>query len=77
VVRALAQFLEQYISREFLATDNITLADIFLAAEIHSAARVMLGAAEQALYPNIFTNYVKVVKDPCNGTSLRRQNLLR
>ncbi|OAX38700.1 glutathione S-transferase C-terminal-like protein [Rhizopogon vinicolor AM-OR11-026] len=59
------KFLEQSINtREFLVTDKITLADIVLAAVIQRAARVTLGAAERALYPNIFAHYAKVAADP-------------
>ncbi|KAG0706204.1 glutathione S-transferase C-terminal-like protein [Suillus ampliporus] len=58
-------FLEQYINlREFLVTDEISLADIVLAAVVQRAARVTLGAAERALYPNIFAHYARVTGDP-------------
>ncbi|KAG1725781.1 glutathione S-transferase C-terminal-like protein [Suillus paluster] len=58
------KFLEQHINRRnFLVTDEITLEDIILAAVIQRAARVTLGAAERALYPNIFSRYAKVAAD--------------
>jgi elongation factor 1-gamma len=59
------KFLEQYMNtHEFLVTDEITLADIILAAVIQRAASVTHGVAERALYPNIFTHYAKVTADP-------------
>ncbi|OJA11354.1 hypothetical protein AZE42_07373 [Rhizopogon vesiculosus] len=59
------KFLEQSINtHEFLVTDKITLADIVLAAVIQRAAGVTLGAAERALYPNIFAHHAKVAADP-------------
>ncbi|KAG2156816.1 glutathione S-transferase C-terminal-like protein [Suillus bovinus] len=59
------KFLEQNLSlREFLVTDEITLADIILAGVIQRAARVTLGAAERALYPNVFAHYARVAGDP-------------
>jgi elongation factor 1-gamma len=59
------KFLEQKLSlREFLVTDEITLADIVVANVIQRAARVTLGAAERALYPNIFAYYARVAGDP-------------
>ncbi|KAG1740676.1 glutathione S-transferase C-terminal-like protein [Suillus lakei] len=59
------KFLEQQINlREFLVTDETTLAEIVLATMIQRAARVTLGAAERALYPNIFVYYAKVTADP-------------
>ncbi|OAX37146.1 glutathione S-transferase C-terminal-like protein [Rhizopogon vinicolor AM-OR11-026] len=59
------KFLEQCINtREFLVTDKITLADIVVAAVIQRAAGITLGAAERALYPNIFAHYAKVAADP-------------
>ncbi|KAG2130349.1 glutathione S-transferase C-terminal-like protein [Suillus clintonianus] len=59
------KFLEQKINlHEFLINDEITLADIVLAAVIQRAAIVTLGAAERALYPNIFAHYAKVTADP-------------
>ncbi|KAG1745215.1 glutathione S-transferase C-terminal-like protein [Suillus lakei] len=59
------KFLEQNINiREFLVTDEITLADIILAGVIQRAARVTLGAAERALYPNVFAYYARVAGDP-------------
>ncbi|KAG1745211.1 glutathione S-transferase C-terminal-like protein [Suillus lakei] len=59
------KFLEQKINlREFIVTDQITLADIVLAGVIQRAARVTLGAAERALYPNVFAYYARVAGDP-------------
>ncbi|OJA14629.1 hypothetical protein AZE42_07355, partial [Rhizopogon vesiculosus] len=59
------KFLEQSIKTgEFLVTDKITLADIVVAAVIQRAAGITLGAAERALYPNIFAHYAKVAADP-------------
>ncbi|KAG2032669.1 glutathione S-transferase C-terminal-like protein [Suillus americanus] len=59
------KFLEQNLNlREFLVTDEITLADIVLAGVIQRAARVTLGVAERALYPNVFAHYARVAGDP-------------
>jgi elongation factor 1-gamma len=59
------KFVEQHINaREFLVTDKITLADIILAAATQRAGSVTHGAAERALYPNIFAHYAKVTADP-------------
>lgn len=59
------KFLEQNLNlREFIVTDEITLADIVLAGVIQRAARVTLGAAERALYPNVFSHYARVAGDP-------------
>ncbi|KAG1849227.1 glutathione S-transferase C-terminal-like protein [Suillus subluteus] len=59
------KFLEQNLSlREFLVTDKITLADIVLTGVIQRAARVTLGVAERALYPNVFAHYARVAGDP-------------
>lgn len=59
------KFLEQNLSvREFLVTDEITLADIVIAAVIQRAGRVTLGAVERAVYPNVFTHYARVAGDP-------------
>lgn len=63
-VRSL-KFLEQSLNlRKFLVTDEITLADIVVASVIQRAARVTLGAAERALYPNVFEHYERVAGDP-------------
>lgn len=59
------KFLEQNLSvREFLVTDEITLADIVIAAVIQRAGRVTLGAVERAVYPNVFAHYARVAGDP-------------
>ncbi|KAG2050026.1 glutathione S-transferase C-terminal-like protein [Suillus hirtellus] len=59
------KFLEQNLSvREFLVTDEITLADIVIAAVIQRTGRVTLGAAERAVYPNVFAHYARVAGDP-------------
>ncbi|KIK42724.1 hypothetical protein CY34DRAFT_12214 [Suillus luteus UH-Slu-Lm8-n1] len=59
------KFLEQNLDlRKFLVTDEITLADIIVAGVIQRAARVTLGAAERALYPNVFAYYERVAGDP-------------
>ncbi|KAG2748535.1 glutathione S-transferase C-terminal-like protein [Suillus brevipes Sb2] len=51
-------------SLKFLVTDEITLADIVVASVMQRAARVTLGAAERALYPNVFEHYERVAGDP-------------
>ncbi|KAF9224964.1 glutathione S-transferase C-terminal-like protein [Gyrodon lividus] len=44
----------------FLIADKMTLADIALAAVSQQAGRLTCGAAERALYPNVFAHYEKV-----------------
>ncbi|KAL4071749.1 glutathione S-transferase C-terminal-like protein [Scleroderma citrinum] len=61
------RFLDTYLGScpsGFLVGGRITLADIALAATTQQAGRVTCGAAERALYSNIFNHYEKVVFDP-------------
>ncbi|KAI6126840.1 glutathione S-transferase C-terminal-like protein [Pisolithus sp. B1] len=59
--------LETYLascSSGLLVGDQITLADVVLAASTEHIGRVTCGAAERALYPNIFAHYEKVASIP-------------
>lgn len=61
------RYLETYLvsrSSGFLVGDEVTLADIALAASTQQTGRVTCGATERALYPNIFAHYDKVVSIP-------------
>lgn len=61
------RYLETYLasrSSGFLVGDQITLADLALAAATQQIGRVTCGAAERALYPSIFAHYDKVVSIP-------------
>ncbi|KAI6128204.1 glutathione S-transferase C-terminal-like protein [Pisolithus croceorrhizus] len=61
------KYLETYLascSSGLLVGNQITLADVALAASTEHIGRVTCGAAERALYPNIFVHYEKVVSIP-------------
>lgn len=65
------KFLDAYLGScpsDFLVGDRMTLADIALAATTQQAGKVICGATERALYPNIFGHYEKIVSDPRVGT---------
>ena len=49
-------------SSGYLISDSVTLADFVLAAMVHGPSFTVLGTAERAKYPNVFTHYARVTE---------------
>lgn len=57
--------LEGHIrNRTFFVGERVTLADIFVAAVIHLAVKITIGAAERSQYPNLIRHLETIVNQP-------------
>jgi len=61
---ALTILEKHLVTRTYLATERITLADIALAAELQSAFSTTVDAALRAKLPNVLRHYETVVNQP-------------
>lgn len=57
------KFLDEHLAArdsDYLISDEMTLADIAIAAVSEQAGQITCGAAERARYPHVFAHYEKV-----------------